>query len=120
MALERSWFDALKARDIRAIDAILDSRVLLVNDDGSVQTKGEFLAGVKEGFSLPMPEQQQIVSYSLNVKVFGETAVAIGEMRLKGIEHGRPYLRRERFLDTWKRNNDGWTIVGTQATRVLH
>jgi hypothetical protein len=56
----------------------------------------------------------------LKVKVFGTTAIAVGEMRIKGIEQGRLYLRRERFLDTWKYDNGGWTIVGTQATPVLH
>lgn len=118
-ALEQSWSDALKTRDIKAIDAILDNRVLLVNDDGSVQTKADFLAGVKQNFSLPTAQQLQIVSFSLSIKMFGRTAVAIGDMRVKGVEHGKPYLRRDRFLDTWKYHNGAWTIIGTQATPVL-
>jgi ketosteroid isomerase-like protein len=119
-AFEQSWYDALKIRDTKAIDAILDSRVLLVNDDGSVQTKGDFLASMKQSFALPAAQQEQVLSYSLNVKVFGTTAVAIGEMWIKGVERGRPYLRHERFLDTWKYGNGSWTIVGTEATPVLH
>jgi ketosteroid isomerase-like protein len=119
IVLQRSWNDAIKAKDTKAIDAILDDRVLLVNGDGSVQTKGDFLAGVKASFTLPPKLQEQVVSCSLNVKVFGETAVVIGDMWLKGIEHGKPYLHHERFLDTWKHRNGIWTIVGTQATPVL-
>jgi len=120
IALQRTWNDAAKVRDTTAINAILNDRVLLVNGDGSVQTKGEYLAGLKASFALPPTQQEQVVSCSYNVRVFGKTAVVIGDMWLKGIEHGTPYLHHERFLDTWKYGNGAWTIVGTQATPVLH
>ena len=119
-ALEQSWCNAVKAGDTRAVSDILDDRVLLVNDDGSVQTKGDFLAAMKQGFSLPREQQFQILSFSLNIKIFGGTAIAIGNMWVKGVAHGRPYRRHERFLDTWKNHKGTWIIVGTQATPLLH
>jgi ketosteroid isomerase-like protein len=119
IALQRTWNDAVKARDTAGINAILNDRVLLVNGDGSVQTKGDYLAGIKASFTLPRELQEQVVSCSLSVKVFGKTAVVLGDMWLKGIEHGKPYLHHERFLDTWKYGDGVWTIVGTQATPVL-
>jgi ketosteroid isomerase-like protein len=63
-ALEQSWYDALKARDSKAINTILDDRVLLVNDDGSVQTKGDFLAAVKQSFSQPARDNSSRSSLS--------------------------------------------------------
>ena len=56
IALEKAWNQAFKSRDLKAIDALLDDRAVLVNDDGSLQTKGAFLAAMRE--SKPSDEQQ--------------------------------------------------------------
>jgi ketosteroid isomerase-like protein len=119
-ALEESWYQAFKAKDTKAVDSILDERVLLVNDDGSVQTKGEFLAAMKYMFSQPVAQQQHVRPESLEIKVFGTTVVAIGVMLVEGVEHGKTYRRRERFLDTWKYKDGSWLIIGTEATPILH
>ena len=120
LALEDRWYQAFKVRDTKAVNSILDERVLLVNDDGSVQTKGDFLAAMKYMFSQPTAKQEHVSPESLDVKVFGATAIAIGVMRVEGIERGKPYRRRERFLDTWKYKDGSWLIIGTEATPVLH
>ena len=120
VALEQLWNQAYKAGDTKALDTILDSGVVLVNDDGSVQSKAEFLASVKETVSQPSAQQQQVAPESLNVHVFGMAAIATGVMRVKGVEGGRPYTRRERFVDTWVYKGGSWVCVGTNATPVLH
>lgn len=119
-ALEQLWNQAYKAGDTKALDSILDNAIVLVNDDGSVQTKKEFLASVKESPSQPASQQQQVAPESLNVHVFGTAAIATGVMRVKGIEGGKPYMRRERFVDTWVLKSGNWVCVGTDATPVLH
>jgi ketosteroid isomerase-like protein len=117
-ALEELWYEAYKGRDTKAIDSILDNSVLLVNDDGSVQTKGDFLADMKGMFS--QPTAPQVTPESFEVRTFGTTVIATGVYRIKGIERGKPYTRRIRFLDTWKYKGGSWLIIGTQATPVLH
>jgi ketosteroid isomerase-like protein len=119
-ALEQLWNQAYKAGDAKALDTILDREIVLVNDDGSVQNKTEFLAGVKETPSQPASQQQQVAPESMSVHVFGTTAIATGVMRVKGVENGKPYMRRERFVDTWVLKGDNWVCVGTDATPVLH
>src|ERR1700731_3355816 len=54
IALEKAWNQAYKLGDVRALDTLLDEQIVLINDDGSVQTKPEFLAGVK-----PSKSQEQ-------------------------------------------------------------
>ena len=120
IALEQLWNQAYKAGDTKALDSILDKDIVLVNDDGSVQTKAEFLASVKESPSQPSSQQQQVAPESLKVYVFGTTAIATGVMRVKGVEGGKPYTRRERFVDTWLYKGGSWVCVGTNATPVLH
>lgn len=119
-ALEQLWNQAYKSGDTKALDKILDDGIVLVNDDGSVQKKAEFLASVKSSLSQPASQQQQVAPESLNVHVFGTVAIATGVMRVKGVEAGKSYTRRERFVDTWLYKGGNWVCVGTDATPVLH
>jgi ketosteroid isomerase-like protein len=120
VALEQAWNQAYKSADAKALDSLLDNGIVLVNDDGSVQTKTEFLASVKESLAQPSSQQQQVAPESLSVHVFGTAAIATGVMKVKGVEGGKPYTRRERFVDTWVHKGGTWVCVGTDATPVLH
>jgi ketosteroid isomerase-like protein len=116
IALEKAWNQAYKLGDTRALDDILDDQIVLINDDGSVQSKAEFLASVQPAKS----QEQQVAPESMSVRVFGTTAIATGVFRAKGVEAGKPYVRRERFVDTWVNKGGKWVCVATNATPVLH
>lgn len=116
IALEKAWNQAYKLGDIRALDTLLDDQIVLINDDGTVQTKAEFLAGVKPSKS----QEQQVAPESMSVHVFGNTAIATGVFRAKGVEGGKSYVRRERFVDTWVFAGGKWVCVATNATPVTH
>jgi ketosteroid isomerase-like protein len=96
-ALEQVWNQAYKSGDTTALASILDDAIVLVNDDGSVQTKEEFLTSVKMLVSQPRSQQQQVTPESLNVHLFGDVAVATGVMRVKGVERGKSYSRARAF-----------------------
>ena len=115
VALEKAWNQAYKLADTRALDGLLDDQIVLINDDGSIQTKTEFLASVKASNS----QEQQVAPESMSVHVFGNTAIATGVFRAKGTEAGKPYVRRERFVDTWVYKSGKWVCVATNATPVL-
>jgi ketosteroid isomerase-like protein len=120
VALEQSWNQAYKSGDVKALNSILDDGIVLVNDDGSVQNKAEFLASVKSSAAASDAQQQQVAPEAFNVHVFGNVAIATGVMRVKGVEGGKSYTRRERFVDTWLLKHGAWVCVGTDATPVLH
>ena len=75
IALEKAWNQAFKFRDTRAMDILLDDGALLVNDDGSLQSKGEFLSGIRE--SKPSDEEQ-VTPESISVRIFGGVGIATG------------------------------------------
>jgi len=64
-------------------------------------------------------QEQQVAPESMNVNVFGNTAISTGVFRANGIEAGKPYARRERFVDTWIYKGGNWVCVATNATPVL-
>jgi ketosteroid isomerase-like protein len=117
IALEKAWNQAFKGRDLKAIDALLDDRVVLVNDDGTLQPKGVFLAGIRESKA---SEEQQVTPESISVRFFDGVGVATGVFRATGIDHGKRYVRRNRFVDTWSNKNGNWVCVSASATPVLH
>jgi len=116
IALEKAWNQAYKLGDTRALREILDDQIVLINDDGSIQTKAEFLASVQPAKS----QDQQVAPQSMSVHVFGTTAIATGVFRAKGVESGKPYVRRERFVDTWVNKAGKWLCIATNATPILH
>jgi len=116
VALEKAWNQAYKLADRKALDALLDDQIVLVNDDGSLQNKAEFLASLNQSST----QEQQVTPESISVHVFGNAAVATGVFRAKGVEGGKSYLRRERFVDTWIYRSGKWRCAATSATTVLH
>ena len=118
IALEKAWNQAYKAGDIRALDSILDKEIVLINDDGSVQSKADFLGSIKA--TANNSQEQQVSPESMSVHVFGNTAISTGVFRAKGVEGGKSYVRRERFVDTWLYKNGKWVCVASNATPVLH
>lgn len=116
LALEKAWNQAYKAGDTKALGEILDNSLVLVEDDGSLKTKAEFLSSLK-GLSV---NQEQVAPESLTVRVFGSTAIAIGVIAVKGTQGGKSVVRRERFIDTWIKRNGIWICIATDATPMLH
>lgn len=65
LALEKAWNQAYKAGDVKALSAILDNALVLVEDDGSLKTKSEFLVTVKASTG----NDEQVAPESLTVRV---------------------------------------------------
>jgi len=116
LALEKAWNQAYKSGDIKALSAILDNSLVLVEDDGSLKTKSEFLATVKASSG----NDEQVAPESLTVRVFGTTAISIGVLAVKESKGGKTVTHRERFIDTWIYKNGSWICIATDATPMIH
>jgi ketosteroid isomerase-like protein len=116
VALEKLWNQAYKSGDTKALDALLDDSIVLINDDGSVQSKSQFLASVKA----PNAQEQQVAPESMKVNVHGDVAIATGVLRVKGVQKGRVYVRRESYVDTWLQKGATWVCIATNATPITY
>ena len=74
VALEKAWNQAYKMGDRKALDALLDDQIVLVNDDGSMQNKAEFLASISPSNS----QEQQVTPESITVHVYGRRRQRLG------------------------------------------
>jgi ketosteroid isomerase-like protein len=113
-ALENAWNHALEAKDVKALDMLLANTFVSVDIDGSVASKGEFLASIKS----PDYQPSQAVTEQSSVQVHGDVAVVVGVFRIKGVAKGKTYVHRERFVDTWVKINGTWQCLATTSTLI--
>jgi ketosteroid isomerase-like protein len=114
LGLENAWNHAIESKDTKALDMLLASTFIAVEIDGSISSKGEFLASIKD----PEYKPSQAVNEQINVQVYGDAAIVVGIFRIKGIEKGKPYVHRERFTDTWIKHDQTWQCVSSQSTLI--
>ena len=117
IAMEKAWNQAYKSRDGKALGTILHDSIVLVNDDGTLASKSGFLTEIDKAKA---SDNQQADPESITVRVFGNVAIATGVFRQKGVENGKSFVRRNRFVDTWIRIGDSWECVAASATPILH
>jgi ketosteroid isomerase-like protein len=116
VALEKAWNQAYKFRDKKALVEILHDSMIVIDDDGSLQSRSVFLAGVDAAHT---SEEQQAEPESISVHLFGDVAIATGTFRERGVKNGNSYVKRNRFVDTWVSKGDSWVCIAASATPIL-
>jgi ketosteroid isomerase-like protein len=114
LALEHAWNQAEERKDAKALDAIFDNALVYIDDDGSFRNKAEFLSHVRDPSSHPALE----ITESMTAHQFGATIVVAGVYLVKGVDHGKAYSRRGRFIDTWILEDGRWLCVASQSTPI--
>jgi ketosteroid isomerase-like protein len=115
LALDNSWNHALETNDTKALDLLLADSFVSIDIDGSVQTKAEFLASLKSSdYQVPA----QAVTEQSKVDVYGDSAVVVGIYRSHGVNKGKAFTRRERFVDTWVNISHTWKCVASVAVLI--
>ena len=110
VAMEHVWAQAYMAKDPKALARILDDAFVCVGSDGKLLTKAQVLADVKASNAL------QLLTESMAVELHGDTAIITGIFRTTGVERGKPFARRERFVDTWLYRSGQWVSISSLVT----
>jgi ketosteroid isomerase-like protein len=114
LALETAWNHAIEVKDTKALDMLLADTMVALDSDGTFSNKKEYLAGIKA----PDFQPSQAINETNKVQMYGDSAVAVGIFRIKGIEKGKPYVHRERTIDTWVKMNGTWKCVAAVASTI--
>jgi ketosteroid isomerase-like protein len=114
LALENAWNQATRQKDLKALDRLLAEGLIYINNEGTEMNKAQYLASV----SAPERRFDHIVSESMRVQFFGQSAMVVGVFHEKGIISGKEYLHNGRFIDTWIRRGDSWMCVASQSTLI--
>ena len=114
IAFENLWNQMQIAHDANAMDQMLDPDFVLTDYDGSVLTKGLFLASIRD------KSNQLSVEVSTDMKLHrhGDTVIVIGATREKGTLKGKPYEHHGRFTDTWIKRDYRWLCIASQLALI--
>lgn len=107
---------ALAKNDADAMDKIYGDNYMLVNLDGSVQTRAERLAALRSGDA-----KYTAFAYSepnIRVNPEGNGAVVIVKLAMKGTFRGKPTDGDYRVTQVYSKTKDGWKQVSAQATKI--
>lgn len=116
LALERAWNQAVKERDGKAADSLLGDELVHIEYDGTMMDKKHYMASMN---TTPL-HAEQVIDESMKVQVYGKSAVVVGIYLEKGLKRGKPYVHRERFVDTWLNRGSAWVCVSSQSTLITH
>jgi len=108
---------ALAKNDADAMDKIYNDNYMLVNIDGSVQTKAERLASLRSGAA-----KYTAFSYSepnIRVRPDATGAIVIAKLTMKGTLNGKPSDGDYRVTQVYGKVADGtWKQITAQATKI--
>jgi ketosteroid isomerase-like protein len=110
LALERLWAQAMELRDLKAMDQILDNAFVLVDLDGRVMNKAGIMAYAQ------VTSGVHAVVESTGSHVYGNTVIVTGILRIKSVQHGKPYTQRGRYVDTWLYEQSHWACIASVTT----
>jgi len=114
MALERVVrSQACEQKDLKTLQSVLDDGFVRVNANGDMENKTEFLAYIDAVDALKSSAAE------MTVKVHGDTAIVTGTFQSSGILHGKLFLYRGRFIDTWILKEGQWLAVASVAAPAL-
>jgi ketosteroid isomerase-like protein len=114
IALENLWNQMQINHDADAMGKMLDSDFVLTDYDGSVMTKGQFLASIRDN-SIQLTVE---VSGDMKLHRHGDTVVVTGSTHEKGTEKGKPFSHQGRFTDTWIKKDGQWLCIASQLSLI--
>jgi hypothetical protein len=98
---------APRAKDFKALDEMLDETFASVDSEGNLLNKAQVLAHLRTDGSI------ELVPNSIAVRVQGDTAIVTGLYWEKAMQHGKPLVRRGRFVDTWLYKGGRWMAIAS-------
>jgi ketosteroid isomerase-like protein len=110
IGFENIWNLAQKNHDANAMAGMLHPDFVFTDYDGTVMTKPQFLASIRDTSNTLTLE----VSDDMALHRFGDTVVVTGATHEKGKQKGKAYEHYGRFTDTWIRHNNEWLCVASQ------
>jgi len=114
IALENLWNQMQINHDADAMGKMLDSDFVLTDYDGTVFSKDQFLATIRDK-SIQVTTE---VSEDMKLHRHGDAVVVIGATREKGTEKGKPFSHHGRFTDTWIKKDGQWLCIASQLSLI--
>ena len=107
---------ALSKNDADAMDKIYADNYMIVNGDGTVQTKAERLAALRSGET--KYASFEYTDQTVRVNPDGNSAVGIARLTIKGTMKGKPMDGVYRVTGVYSKTNAGWKLMSASSTKI--
>jgi len=113
--VEKNWASTVTSGNLAAIEQILGDQLIYAHSSGVIETKREYLARLRTG----QQKYDRIEHQSMNVKVYGETAVVHCKVRMTGSSNAKPFDDQLMMMHVWVKQGGKWLLAAHQTTRLL-
>ena len=111
---EKEWAAAVTAKDFAKVDKILADGLIYAHSTGIVETKAEYLAKVRGG-----TQNYDAIEHSkIQIKVYGNTAVAHSHVRMAGTNAAGPFDNKLMMMHFWVKEGGAWKLAAHQTTQL--
>lgn len=115
LAAAATAYDLAQFKSDRSeLESLLADDYTLAGSNGEIQTKAEDIAG-----AVSPDRKATYVAISKQVrKVWPNGAVLSGIVDAKGLDHGKAFVMRARFVDVWAKRKGRWQVIFTQMSDI--
>lgn len=100
--------------DRKELERVLADDYTLAGTSGKNQTKAEFIADQ----TAPGNQTLSVDIHDQVSKVWADGAVLAGLVDAKGVNHGKAFTFRGRFVDVWAKRHGQWQVIFTQIHNI--
>jgi uncharacterized protein (TIGR02246 family) len=100
--------------DTAALDKLFADDMTFTHGSGLVETKSVFLDALKTG----KRKMESVQQTDVQVRMFGTTALVVGNSNVKVVAGGNTIEHAVRFSDIWVQQQGKWRMVAYQATII--
>jgi len=109
-----AWDKAIVAKDAAAVAANVAPDFAQIESGGAVNGRDEFIQGLLD----PGLRIDPYTVEDFGVRVYGDTALLTGRIRMSGVSEGKPFQSHFRYIDVYVKRDDLWKVVSIQVTRI--
>lgn len=114
LRLEDERYAAMLAKDIRALERLLDEQLVYMHSSGIADTKESYIRGLRDG----VWDYQRIDRTEQTVKVSGDTALVFNRLAISIKVRGEQKALDNRALAVWLRRDGAWRLLALQSGAV--
>lgn len=114
LAIENQWATAIERQDAAAFERLAAEDFRFVEEDGRVLNRAQYIAARSHN-----PENvESAVQDEIEVRQYGDAAIATGRSIIHGTRDGVPFVHRFRWTDMYVRRAGRWQAVSGQLTSL--
>lgn len=111
-AFADAWDQALVTKDRAGIEANMAPDFTQMRAGGTVVDRAQFIQDVLH----PAFRMDAYRVEDFGIRLYGDTALVTGRIRMTGTDEGQPWNAHFRYIDTYVRRDGRWRVVSVQVT----